>query len=215
METTSPKVCDNAPSKTTPTNANGKKLVQARLPFKTLGGGGAAADATTAAMPVPALVEKRKRKLSNAEVDERAAKLNRIDGNSVADDLLSTEILDESVEYAMTDRKSNIKSEVKSLKSESKENVNINERKQSDSDDGNDTDGVLVLDDSSGDLSDGIDLAEPKAKKCLDMNDDRRRSKRINDEKLITIKLPMVKKTKEATKKAKKGNFPILNFCLV
>lgn len=192
-------------TKTTPTSVNGKKLVQARLPFKTMGDA-STVEPTTAATPAVTIAEKRKRKLSKTDaVDdaERAPKLNRIDGHSVVNDLLSTEILDESVEYTMTDRKSFGKIEVKSMKSECKENVDNNERKQAvDADDD-----VLLLDDSSGDaLSDGIDVTEPKAKKCLDMNPDARRSKRINDEKLITIKLPMTKKVKETAKKSKKGS---------
>lgn len=191
-------------TKTTPTSVNGKKLVQARLPFKTMGDA-STVESTTAATAAVTIAEKRKRKLSKTEAAddvERAPKLNRIDGQLVVGDLLSTEILDESVEYTITDRKSIGKSEVKLMKSESKENVDNNERKRAvDADDD-----VLELDDSSADaLSDDIDVTEPKAKKCLDMNPDARRSKRINDEKLITIKLPMTKKVKETAKKSKKG----------
>lgn len=184
-------------TKMTPTSANGKRLRQALLPFKTLAG----------AVEPSVTVEKRKRKLSKSEFndDERAPKLNRIDGSVVTNDLLSTEILDESVEYTLTDRKSICKSEVKSMKSESKENVNINERKRNIVDDDDDDD-VLELDESSGGgLSDDVEPAEPKARKCLDMNADAKQSKRANDEQLITIKLPMPKKPKEASKKAKKG----------
>lgn len=191
-------------TKTTPTSVNGKKLVQARLPFKTMGDA-STVEPTTAATAAVTIAEKRKRKLSKTEAAddaERAPKLNRIDGHLVVGDLLSTEILDESVEYTITDRKSIGKSEVKLMKSESKENLDNNERKRAvDADDD-----VLELDDSSADaLSDDIDVKEPKAKKCLDMNSDARRSKRINDEKLITIKLPMTKKVKETAKKSKKG----------
>lgn len=183
-------------TKTTPISANGKKLVQARLPFKTL------ADAVKPSVTI----EKRKRKLSKTDSidDERAPKLNRIDGSVVDKDLLSTEILDESVEYTLTDRKSIGKSEVKSMKSESKENVNTNERKGNNVDDHDDD--VMELDESSGGgLSDDVELVEPKARKCLDMNTDAKQPKRANDEQLITIKLPMPKKPKEASKKAKKG----------
>lgn len=204
-----------ATSKATPTSVNGKRLVQARLPFKTLGGG-PTVESVTAATAAVTPIEKRKRKLSEAGTGtdvERAAKINRLDGNLVANDLLSTEILDESVEYTMTDRKSIGKSEVKSMKSESKENVDINERKEKD-DGGNEDedDDVLELDESSGGgSSDDIDLAEPKAKKCLDMNAGTKRSKRNNDDNLITIKLPMAKKARESTKKSKKGK-TILKF---
>lgn len=204
---TSPKTDNNGGvmvTKTTPTSANGKKLVQARLPFKTLMGS-STVETTTAASTTVTIAEKRKRKLSKTETAddlERAPKLNRIDGNLVVNDLLSTEILDESVEYTITDQKSMGKSEVKPLKSESKENVNNNERNQDDEDD----DVVLELDESSGGtLSDDIDLTESKAKKCLDMNLDTKRAKRTNDENLIIIKLPMAKKGKETTKKLKKG----------
>lgn len=225
METISPKKTDNggdggamAPkTMTTPTSANGKKLVQARLPFKTLGGGALTVEparAATAAVVV-ATTERRKRKLSKtgiADDAERAPKLNRIE---VANDLLSTEVLDESVDYSMSDRKSIGKSEVKSMKmkSESKENVDGNERKldnNGDDDKDDDDDDVLEIDDSSeGGSSDDIDLTEPKAKKCLDMNPDAKRAKRTNDDHLITIKLPMAKKTKETSKKSKKGKSQI------
>lgn len=221
METTSPKKTDTgggggtmAPkTTTTPTSANGKKLVQARLPFKTLGGGALTVDPARAAPAAGvATTERRKRKLSKTgTVDdaERAPKLNRIEaGNLVANDLLSTEVLDESVDYSMTDRKSIGKSEVKSMKmkSESKENVDGNERKLDNNDDDVDDDDVLEIDDSSGGGSnDDIDLTEPKAKKSLDMNPDTKRSKRTNDDNLITIKLPMTKKAKETSKKSKKG----------
>lgn len=92
-------------------------------------------------------------------------------------------------------------------KSESKENVDGNERKLDNDDDDDDDDDVLEIDDSSG--GDDIDPTEPKAKKCLDMNPDGKRSKRTNDDHLITIKLPMPKKTKEASKKSKKGKHEI------
>lgn len=223
MESTSPK--SDGVMKTTPTTANGKKLVQARLPFKTLGGASpllasSTIETITAATVAVTANEGRKRKLSTTRTPddaERAPKLNRIDGDLVVNDLLSTEILDESVEYTMTDRKSTagdggdggvggVKSEVKSMKSESKENVANNERNDDD-------DLQLELDESSGgDLDNSIDelddLMEPKAKKCLNMNSDiTKRSKRTNDESLIIIKLPMTKKLKDATKKMKKGKF--------
>lgn len=218
MESTSPKTDNSGGAtsiKTTPTSANGKKLVQARLPFKILGGVSTVEPTTAATAAVTTFVEKRKRKLSKtdaADDAERAPKLNRIDGSLVANDLLSTEILDESVEYTMTDRKSiGGKSEVNAMKSECKENVDNNERKQVDDDDdgkgnGNvdandDDDDVLEFDESSGSgLSDDIDLAGPRAKKCLNMS-----MKRTNDENRFIIKLPMAKKAKEMSKKSKKG----------
>lgn len=204
MESTSPKGDGSVTtvSLTTPTSANGKRLVQARLPFRTAAPTPGAAAITTTT--VVTSVDKRKRKLSKTEKAddaERAAKLHRRDsdgGAVVASDLLSTEILDESVEYTMTDRKSMGKSEVKLVHSESKENVDVNER-------GVDED-LVELDDDSADEEVDQDLATPNAKKCLNMNGGKQpRSKRVSDENLFTIKLPTTKKAKHSSKKSKKG----------
>lgn len=89
-----------------PSTVNGKKLRQARLPFKTLSG------CTPPSDKIAATTEGRKRKLSesNGDDDIRAPKQNR---KEVEINLLSSETLDSSIEYNAA-----LKS-----KSESKENV--------------------------------------------------------------------------------------------
>lgn len=140
-----------------PSTVNGRKLRQARLPFKSLTGGTPTAEAAAA--------EGRKRKLSANGEDVPAPKQNR---KEIDADLLSSETLDSSVEYTAA-----LKSK---SKSESKENV-----------------ASIELDDS---LSDASSL-EPAAKRRLDLGESAK-------EELITIKLPVGRKSKETAKKSKR-----------
>lgn len=214
MMKASPKADVSPPATTkTATITSGKKMVQARLPFKTLSGAvpvlpAAAAPVekiemgatATVAEIIVATADKRKRKLSETPtVDDgiRPPKLNRY-GSLTENDLLSSETLDSSVEFS-------IKSV--SNESESKENVCVDNNDQIDD---NIDPKELSNDEEADFISDNKTKTEPKAKKCLEMDDcksNARKSKRIKDSNLITIKLPFVKKGKDAAKKAKKAQF--------
>lgn len=106
-------------------SANGRNINQARLPLAKASG--STVEVTTTVTATVTSVEKRKRKLSNTG-DERASKVNRMDSNLVVIDLVSTEKVDDPIEYVITYSKPTRKSEVKSTNSENKENVNVRER---------------------------------------------------------------------------------------
>lgn len=205
-------------------NTSGKKLVQARLPFKTLSDAAAAKslESTTAE-------NNRKRKLSaTPTVDDglRAPKCHRKenivknDSNVQKDDLLTSETLDSSVEFSLTEvennRNKNNKPDTNSNDCRAsvpiKQDANIN-KKNDDSEkesfvecellNGEADDNVIEDDEMENTQS---PKSAPKAKKCLDMSEDSksiRKSKRSKDSNLIMIRLPLSRKAKEA-KKSKK-----------
>lgn len=187
-----------------PTNtASGKKLIQARLPFKSLGG----------ASPVTSVVEpnqseSRKRKLTLTDDDgARAAKLNRKSGvKNVVDedvptiDLLATESMEASCDLNIVQKVN--KENVFVEKKDGGDEVKVNGQRNGSEVDGEQSDEPISAEDS-------LSASSPKAKKCLDMGDGQpngqRKSKRIKEEKeKIMIKLPMNKK--QTAKKAKKAD---------
>lgn len=212
----SPKL-DNSPQSTaSKTPSSSKKLVQARLPFKALSGSeppvttvsddAIIADSTTKA------TENRKRKLPTPDDGARAPKINRLnETNSIVDndDLLTSETMEASIDLTIDEVKTKddvnktVNDQSFSRNSESKENVNenvdVNETNKSKIDEsmGTDCDVSLVDSDSEG----------PKAKQSLEFSGRRsgtRKSKRLAEENLIKIKLPMKKKSKK-DKKLKKS----------
>lgn len=179
------------------TPASGKKLVQARLPFKTLGGSEAPFSVTNDTSDATSLAaDNRKRKPNDDASNEngiRAAKLNRSDNIS----LETSEILELSNDFPTESETANGKKFIKAdHTSESKENV-CDAKHTPDKMD-------LTGDDDEIDLEG--ETHEPKAKQSLDFERkhlETRKSKRINESSLIKIKLPMTKKAKEAKAKKK------------
>lgn len=200
----SPKSDDVSASAGLKTPSSGKKLVQARLPFKTLSGSEppvtALNDDVMAANAVnsankPA-VESRKRKPTtelSADDSIRAPKINRRNNSDETNELLTSETLDASIDLTFEEEKCNAgKNDADcstERNSESKENVNEN---IGDAETAND-DSVVMEDDSETPRA-------SKAKQSLDFTERRsgtRKSKRLHDENLITIKIPVPKKKKK------------------
>lgn len=205
----SPKPDETPPSTGSKTPASGRKLVQARLPFKTLSGSEPPFtppnDTTAAAIPSSDSRgtinnENRKRKQTIALTPEdgvRAPKMNRLSKCDDNDDviLLTSEIMETS--NNANDKKSG--DDQFNQSSESKENVCLKN---------NDENELILLD--SDDETDGgksETIKTPKAKQSLNFlepKSETRKSKRISDANSIRIKLPMTKKEKESVKKTKK-----------
>lgn len=179
------------------TPASGKKLMQARLPFKTLGGSEPPSSVTNDATDTSSLAtDNRKRKPNDDTSNEdgiRAAKLNRCEYKSGDNISLETnEIMELSNDIPTENGTKFTKA---NHTSESKENVC----------DVKHTPDEIDRTDDHGDIDDESATHTPKAKQSLDFekkHSELRKSKRTNDSNLITIKLPMTKKSKEA--KAKK-----------
>lgn len=202
----SPRSIDMASSTGSKTPASGKKLVQARLPFKTLGGSEPPVAATNDASNTNIITanalnpDNRKRKQNSSASKEdgiRAAKLNRCEQN---DDvcLETTEAMELSNDTPASEEKD---SDAKPLsrKSESKENVCVDE---------NSADDTIPAENANETADEDESAAHsPKAKQSLDFEEKRtelRKSKKASESGLITIKLPLTKKAKAAIKKGKK-----------
>lgn len=210
----SPKPDETPPSTGSKTPASGRKLVQARLPFKTLSGSeppftplnetAAAVGAVVAPITngTTAVSENRKRKQNTSITQEdgvRAPKINRKDDNDDDIILISTETMEASCDLTVNDIKDDKNDEQFNRSSESKENICL--------DDDDDAKNESITLDSDDD--DAVDDTKktPKAKQSLSFAEPKsetRKSKRISDANLIKIKLPMTKKAKEAAKKTKK-----------
>lgn len=194
----SPKSNEMPPSTGSKTPASGKKMIQARLPFKSLGGSVPPFPSTndTSDTPPSAATDHRKRKQTDdAQIDDgiRGAKLNRCGNIS----LETNEIMELSNDVpSENDAENGSKLTKANHTSESKENVCDVKRTADEMDL---TDDCIVTDSEEAPI-------EPKAKQSLDFEkkpSDSRKSKR-SESSLITIKLPMPKKSKESTKKQKK-----------
>lgn len=207
-------------SETSP-STGAKKLVQARLPFKTLSDGLATSDESSSRprqqQQQRSIGENRKRKLSATnDEDIPVAKQNRKSlVKSGAEevvpiiDLLANESMEASVDM-------NMKPATKEKKRNSLPVIGSNDT-EADSDDVKEN-SVRVLGSENEDGADDNESDDkedasksPKAKKCLDMNDiggessGLRKSKRIREE-VIKIKLPIPKKAAaKKTKKSKKN----------
>lgn len=199
----SPKSNEMPVSTGSKTPASGKKLVQARLPFKSLGGSVppfSATNDTSEASSLAVSVDNRKRRPNDVDDTIRAAKLNRSDCKSSDNiSLEAHEIMEISCDETTendTETGSNL---VKvSHTSESKENVCVGKRSADEND-------QIDVDRSETDHEDAT--LEPKAKQSLDFekkSSESRKSKRTNESSLIKIKLPISKKSKDAAKKMKK-----------
>lgn len=190
------------------TPASGKKLVQARLPFKTLGGSEPPANeppasdtALSTANTLAPVSDNRKRKPSTTTTKDdgiRSAKMNRCELESSDDvvDLETTEAMES--DFSAGSETENGSKVMLNRNSESKENVCVD---RIDADD-------ATFSESSKETVDRVESANcaPKAKHSLEFGEDRpgpRKSKR--NESSFTIKLPISKKTKKA-KKYKKSH---------
>lgn len=194
-----PKSNEMPPSTGSKTPASGKKLVQARLPFKTLGGSEppiTATNETSETAPITPKTDSRKRRQSAAATKEdgvRAAKVNRSDNEDPVV-LVTTETMDISNDLPSDTELDNCARSTLSHNSESKENVCVD---KIDAD-------AATLNDGHNEIA-KTETYAPKAKQSLEFEEERsepRRSKR--DTSLITIKIPMGKKSKKA-KKLKKS----------
>lgn len=200
----SPKSNDMPTSAGSKTPASAKKLVQARLPFKTLGGSeppsNDASDAVLAtANTLTPVTDNRKRKQSATETKAdgiRATKINRrvMDSSDDVVFLESTEAMESDLS-AESETENGTKTML-SRNSESKENVCVGKS-------GADS---ATFSDSCNEPVEKVENANsaPKAKHSLEFDGERpeaRKSKR--NESSIRIKLPIVKKMKK-TKKQKK-----------
>lgn len=199
----SPKSNDMPPSAGSKTPASGKKMVQARLPFKTLGGSEPPSNDTSdtvlaTANTLTPVTDNRKRKQSATETKAdgiRATKINRRVLDSSDDIFLESTEAMESDLSAETETENGTKTML-SRNSESKENVCVGK---------SDADGATYSDSCSEPLE-KVENANPapKAKHSLEFDGERpeaRKSKR--NESSIRIKLPIGKKMKK-TKKQKK-----------
>lgn len=192
---------ETPPSTGSKTPASGKKLVQARLPFKALGGSEPPFSVANEASETSSLAaDNRKRKpIDDANEDGiRAAKQNRCEykrGDNIT--LETSEIMELSNDIpAANETENDAKLPKTNHTSESKENVCV----------GKNSPVEIDLSDDHGENDPESATQEPKAKQSLDFekkHSEPRKSKRTNESSLITIKLPMTKKSKEA--KAKKG----------
>lgn len=209
----SPKSNEMPPSTGSKTPASGKKLVQARLPFKTLGGSEPPFTATndtsdpvlTAANMLIPDADNRKRKQSTVTAKDdgvREPKLNRLDCD-INDDviLVTTEAMELSCDVPSGNDAENGAKCVLNRNSESKENVYMDKS----------CDDVIASVDDSRSEEDAIGDSEPvshisKAKQSLEFSGERlEKRKKRSDTSRITIKLPMSKKSKKA-KRAKKSD---------
>lgn len=200
----SPKANEVPLSTESKTPASGKKLVQARLPFKTLGGSvppfSTTNDTSDTSSLATAAADNRKRRQNDDDDDKiRAAKLNRSDFKSGGNiSLEANEILEISSDVpAGNDATTGSKLMKVDHTSESKENVCVVK---------GDADEIAENGDRSG-TDDEDATHEPKAKQSLDFekkHTESRKSKRTSESSLIKIKLPMSKKSKELAKKHKK-----------
>lgn len=205
----SPKAGDTPPLTGTKTPVSGKKLVQARLPFKTLGGSEPPSttknDAPNAALITAnasaAVTDIRKRKQSSTTTKDdgvRASKLNRCEYESHDEIILETsEAMELSNDAPMMDEMEDEVESALNRSSESKENICTDEEIAD----------KATHADSRNDAVEKVESAKltPKAKQSLEFEEKKpepRRSKRTND--LIKIKLPMTKKAKIAAKRPKK-----------
>lgn len=204
----SPKTSELPPSTASKTPASGKKLIQARLSFKALGGSeppvSAQNDTSETALAtsktLTPVMDNRKRKQNTSASKEdglRAAKINRSEfKNSDVVVLETNEIMELSNDVPTGNgTESNTKTGMPSRKSESKENVCL---------DKSTVDEIELSDDS--DEAESV-TNEPKAKQSLEFGGKRlesRKSKRLSDPVLIQIKLPISKKAKDAAKKKAK-----------
>ncbi|XP_055309206.1 chromatin assembly factor 1 subunit A-like [Sitodiplosis mosellana] len=181
----SPKLNEMPPSTGSKTPASGKKLVQARLPFKTLGGSEPPANETSdttlaTANTLTPVTDNRKRKQSTSAAKDdgfRAAKINRreLDSNDSVVVLETTEAMESDL--SADSETGNGTKTMLSRNSESKENCK---------------EAVEKVENAN---------CAPKAKHSLEFDEERpepRKSKR-NDSS-FTIKLPMSKKTKKTKK---------------
>lgn len=192
---------ETPPSTGLKTPASGKKLVQARLPFKSLGGSEPPFSVTNDVSETSSsAADNRKRKPAddNAESGIRAAKQNRCEYKSGDNISLETnEIMELSNDIPTgTETENGSKLTKTNHTSESKENVCVGKNRRPDE--------VDLTDDLDENDPDGA-AHEPKAKQSLDFekkHSESRKSKRLNESNLIMIKLPMTKKSK--AKKSKK-----------
>lgn len=207
----SPKPGDVPPSTGSKTPASGKKLVQARLPFKTLGGSEppltptnetSNAALTNTLTPVAA---NRKRKQNTLKDDGvRAPKFNRCEPKTHDDIILETseamELSNETpiVIYDGADSKTAL-----NRSSESKENVCISDDDDDDDDDSADESKIV---DNQNEIVEKVESTKStsKAKQSLEFDDNKPEPRKSKRNDLIKIKLPMSKKAKVAAKKAKK-----------
>lgn len=205
--------------------SGGKKLVQARLPFKTL------TEPAAVKLPESSAIESgRKRKYPAVPtVDDgiRAAKCHRKeniqqnDSIVIKEHLLTSETMDSSVEFVMAENNIDKKYDVKPNKNNDNTHQNcdvvkLKEKNQEEEEEDE------IGGDNSFSLTNGKDTypadgnldsedihspkASPKAKKCLNMSGDgptNKKTKRSKDNNFM-IKLPMSKKSKEATRKSKR-----------
>lgn len=191
------------------TPTNGKKLVQARLPFKTLSGSeppksignetiSTASPADDAIIPSVENSNRKRKQHSTVFPGEgiRAPKINRVENSSDDIILITTETMESSCDLSIADEVN----ENQLNHSESKENVCVDNNNTSAA-----MNEIILLD---SDVENDIEQQkESKAKLSLDFNEtptENRRSKRVQDADMIKIKLPISKKAKEAAKKAKK-----------
>lgn len=209
----SPRLNETPLSTGSKTPAGGKKLVQARLPFKTLGGtepplivsNDTSETSLADAHTLTPTVDNRKRKQNDSIRNGDGvcgAKLNACEYKSSENiPLESNEILELSNDITVdsNEAENSTKFTNENRTSECKENFCV-DKHTSDKMDLSDSCSETVEDFESG-------THESKAKQSLDfekMHPESRKTKRSNESSLITIKLPMTKKSKELAKKAKK-----------
>lgn len=192
---------ETPPSTGSKTPASGKKLVQARLPFKALGGSEPPFSVANEVSETSSLAADNRKRKPNDDAKEdgiRAAKQNRCEykrGDNIT--LETSEVLELSNDVPVANETENgAKLAKTNHTSESKENVCV----------GKNSPDKIDLSDDHDEMDPESAAQEPKAKQSLDFekkHSEPRKSKRTNESSLITIKLPMTKKSKEA--KAKKG----------
>lgn len=211
----SPKPDETPISAGSKTPASGKKLVQARLPFKTLSGSEppltpSTNETSTAAIELPTtpnetkpMPASRKRKQTTTITSDevRAPKIKKDLNNDDDLILVSSETIETSCDLTVNDNdndndKNSDDEDRFNRSSESKENVCLENE--------------IVISDTENENVETIEndtKKTPKAKQSLSFTEPKsetRKSKRISDVNSFKIKLPPTKKAKEAAKKSKK-----------